>query len=73
MPLIVLVWVVRRWLQIVLADASVGGGFFNGLLSHCAAEFLPLGVDPAPPWRGFFVGDVVTGVICTSLSEIGLF
>ena len=32
MPLIVLVWVVRRWLQIVLADASVGGGFFNGLL-----------------------------------------
>ena len=34
MPLIVLVWVVRRWLQIVLADASVGGGFFNGLLSQ---------------------------------------
>ncbi|HHG4385695.1 hypothetical protein RQ468_25730 [Pseudomonas aeruginosa] len=27
MPLIVLVWVVRRWLQIVLAEASVGGGF----------------------------------------------
>ena len=29
MPLIVLVWVVRRWLQIVLAEASVGGGFFQ--------------------------------------------
>lgn len=33
MPLIVLVWVVRRWLQIVLADAGAGRGFFNGLLT----------------------------------------
>ncbi|WP_170207370.1 hypothetical protein [Acidovorax temperans] len=38
MPLIVLVWVVRRWLQIVLADASVGGGFFNGLLMVVGAR-----------------------------------
>ena len=42
MPLIVLVWVVRRWLQIVLADASVGGGFFNGLLGISEAfKYVP--------------------------------
>ncbi len=29
MPLIVLVWVVRRSFQIILAEASVGGGFFQ--------------------------------------------
>ncbi len=32
MPLIVLVWVVRRWLQIVAAHTGGGEGFFNGLL-----------------------------------------
>ena len=32
LPLIFLVWVVLGWLQIVLADASVGGEFFNDLL-----------------------------------------
>jgi hypothetical protein len=40
LPLIVLVWVVRRWLQIVLADASVDGGFFNGLLIDHLPEHL---------------------------------
>jgi hypothetical protein len=30
-PLMVLVWVVRGWLQIVVADTGAGGGFFNGL------------------------------------------
>jgi hypothetical protein len=29
LPLIVLVWVVRRSFQIILAEASVGGGFFQ--------------------------------------------
>ncbi|MFN3915471.1 MAG: hypothetical protein ACK4K3_11215, partial [Aquabacterium sp.] len=32
LPLIVLVWVVRRWLQIVAAQSGANGGFFNGLL-----------------------------------------
>ncbi len=40
-------------------------------LSHCAAEFLPLGVDPAPPWRGFFMGDRVAGLICTFQLKLG--
>ncbi|MEZ5645659.1 MAG: hypothetical protein R3E99_10965 [Burkholderiaceae bacterium] len=38
MPLIVLVWVVRRWLQIVRADAGAGGEFFNGLLKDALNE-----------------------------------
>ena len=46
LPLIVLVWVVRRWLQIVLADASVGGGFFNGLLNNPSMDHQV--VEPAP-------------------------
>ena len=45
MPLIVLVWVVRRWLQIVLADASVGGGFFNGLLGVTSPKRSPAAPD----------------------------
>jgi hypothetical protein len=32
LPLIVLVWVVRGWLQIVAAHTGGGEGFFNGLL-----------------------------------------
>jgi hypothetical protein len=32
--LIVFVWVVRRWLQIVVARAGAGGVFFNGLLDQ---------------------------------------
>jgi hypothetical protein len=39
LPLIFLVWIVLGWLQIVLADASVGGGFFNGLLNQYVASF----------------------------------
>ena len=38
MPLIVLVWVVHLWLQIVAANAGVGGGFFNGLLKDADAN-----------------------------------
>jgi uncharacterized transporter YbjL len=34
LPLIVLVWVVLVWLQIVAANAGVGGRFFNGLLAN---------------------------------------
>ena len=40
MPLIVLVWVVRRSFQIILAEASVGGGFFQRPVKIITQVFL---------------------------------
>lgn len=56
MPLIVLVCVVLGWLQIVVADAGTGGGFFNGLLEGLlerAAKGMETELpEPPPPYRG---------------------
>jgi hypothetical protein len=40
LPLIVLVWVVRGWLQIVAAHTGGGEGFFNGLLEKALLDQL---------------------------------
>ncbi len=42
MPLIVLVWVVCRWLQIVAAQTGASGGFFNGLLEAARTDQVDL-------------------------------
>jgi 2-keto-3-deoxygluconate permease len=63
LPLIVLVWVVRGWLQIVAAHTGGGEGFFNGLLGAAGlASFPMLALFAAifPMLFGFILGNVST-------------